>query len=72
MYVGIAFGSVWVHFGITLGSLCGQFMIINFGFILDSFWDHFGLILCQFVVISASIWEDFRGFPHDVPVHPLM
>ena len=37
-------GSLWIHFGIILGSFRGHFGII-FGIILRSFWDHFGLML---------------------------
>ena len=49
-HVGIAFGSVWVHFGMTLVPLYGQFMIT-----LGSCWIHFGITLVIIIYVEFGV-----------------
>ena len=52
-------GSLWDHFGMTLGSF-----LDHFGVIFGSLWDHFGVIFWSFWDHSKNI---FQIFPNHFP-----
>ena len=52
-------GSLWGHFGITLGSLWGHFGLATIAFM--SHWVHFGLTMGSLIISVAILAQAFFG-----------